>query len=284
MITPLLVGRSLASLTSEMGKTWRYLVSDGQMRWVGPEKGVVHLAHSAVINAIWDLWAKSQKKPVWRLIADMSPEEYVRCIDFRYITDALTPEEAVWLLKKREEGKAERMKEVEESKAVPIYTTSCSWLGYSDEKIKELLIEAKKEGYHHYKMKVGGDLDRDLRRLKVFREINGWDDTLMMDSNQVSSCSQLSRTASDFDRSGQFPKRSLTLPILPNSNLFSSRSRLHRMTSWATPRFARSCESTVSRSRRASIARIVLCSSSSCRQVHWTTARWTPPVWEVSTK
>lgn len=124
MLAPLVVNRSLASLTSNMGKTWRYLVSDGQMRWIGPEKGVVHLAHSAIMNAIWDLWAKSQGKPIWRLVADLSPEEFVSCIDFRYITDALTPEEGIELLRKRQEGKAERLKVVEQSKAVPIYTTS----------------------------------------------------------------------------------------------------------------------------------------------------------------
>ena len=124
MLAPMLVNRSLASLTSNMGNTWRYLVSDSQMRWVGPEKGVVHLAQSAVINAVWDLWGKSQGKPVWRLVAEMSPEEYVRCIDFRYITDALTLEEGVELLRKQELGKADRLKEVEINEAVPIYTTS----------------------------------------------------------------------------------------------------------------------------------------------------------------
>lgn len=185
MLAPLLVNRSLASLTSNMGNTWRYLASDSQMRWVGPEKGVVHLAHSAVTNAIWDLWAKSQGKPVWRLVADMSPEQYVRCIDFRYITDALTPEEGIELLQKQEHGKADRLKEVTENKAVPIYTTSASWLGYSDEKMTQLLKQSKKDGFHHYKLKVGGDLERDLRRLKIFREVNGWDDILMLDSNQV---------------------------------------------------------------------------------------------------
>ena len=124
MIAPLLVNSDLASLTANMGDTWRYLVSDSQMRWVGPEKGVVHLAQSAVVNAIWDLWAKSQGKPVWRLVAEMSPEEFVRCIDFRYITDALTPEEGIELLRKQGIGKSDRLKEVEENKAVPIYTTS----------------------------------------------------------------------------------------------------------------------------------------------------------------
>ena len=124
LLAPLLVNRSLASLTSNMGSTWRYLASDSQMRWVGPEKGVVHLAQSAVMNAIWDLWAKCLNKPVWRLVAEMSPEEYVRCIDFRYITDAITPEEGIELLREKKIGKAERLKEVEENKAVPIYTTS----------------------------------------------------------------------------------------------------------------------------------------------------------------
>ena len=124
MLAPLVVNRSLSSLTSNMGKTWRYLVSDGQMRWVGPEKGVVHLAHSAIMNGLWDLWAKSQGKPIWRLVSDMTPEEYVNCIDFRYITDALTPEEGIELLRKKQEGKADRLKVVENNQAVPIYTTS----------------------------------------------------------------------------------------------------------------------------------------------------------------
>lgn len=256
MLGPLLVGRSLASLTSNMGSTWRYLVSDSQMRWVGPEKGVVHLAQSAVINAIWDLWAKSQNKPIWRLVADMSPEELVRCIDFRYITDALTPDEAIWLLKQRENGKADRLREVEESKAVPIYTTSCSWLGYTDEKIKELLEQAKKDGFHHYKMKVGGDLDRDLRRLKLFREINGWEDTLMMDSNQVLPAT-LSPIASElkYCRSGRCLKLSLTSLIWHPSSLFSSRSQLLPMIFWVMPKSVRNFENMASRLQPASIAR-----------------------------
>lgn len=185
MLAPLLVNRSLASLTSDMGKTWRYLVSDSQMRWVGPEKGVTHLALSAIVNALWDLWAKTQHKPVWQLVADMTPEEYVRCIDFRYITDALSPDEAIKLLRKQERGKAARLQEVEENKAVPIYTTSASWLGYSDDKMRALLKLAKVDGFHHYKLKVGGDLERDIRRLGIFREVIGWDDVLMLDSNQV---------------------------------------------------------------------------------------------------
>ena len=115
----------------------------------------------------------------------MSPEELVRCIDFRYITDALTPEEAVELLRKEEAGKAARLQEVEQNHAVPIYTTSASWLGYSDEKMSALLKEAKSNGFHQFKFKVGGDLERDKRRLKIAREVIGDDDVLMLDANQV---------------------------------------------------------------------------------------------------
>ena len=179
------MNRSLDSLTSNWGETWRYLVSDGQVRWIGPEKGAIHLALSAVVNALWDLWAKALNKPVWKVVADMSPEELVRCIDFRYITDALTPEEAVELLRKEEAGKAARLQDVEQNRAVPIYTTSASWLGYSDEKMRMLLKEAKSNGFHQFKFKVGGDLERDKRRLKIAREVIGDDDVLMLDANQV---------------------------------------------------------------------------------------------------
>ena len=119
-----IVGKSLAELTADMGRTWRYLVADSQLRWIGPEKGVIHLALGAVVNALWDLWAKSVGKPVWRLVADMTPEEYVRCIDFRYITDAITPEEAVSMLQEMAPGREERIKDAEKNRAVPAYTTS----------------------------------------------------------------------------------------------------------------------------------------------------------------
>ncbi|KAI9744328.1 MAG: L-galactonate dehydratase [Claussenomyces sp. TS43310] len=155
------------------------------MRWVGPEKGVIHLALSAVANAIWDLWAKSVGKPVWKLVCDMTPEEYVRCVDFRYISDALSPAEAIELLEEKQKGKQTRLEEATDNTAVPIYTTSAAWLGYSDEKMRELLLQSKKDGFHHYKLKIGGDIERDLRRLKIFREVIGWDDILMLDSNQI---------------------------------------------------------------------------------------------------
>ena len=180
-------GKSLEWLVADWGKTWRYLVADSQLRWIGPEKGVIHLALGALVNAIWDLWAKSLNKPVWRIVADMTPEEYVKCIDFRYITDAITPEEAVSLLKEVEGGKAERIKHAEESRAVPAYTTSAGWLGYGREKMKGLLEETLAKGYRHFKIKVGTSIEEDKVRLGIAREVIGYDkgNVLMVDANQV---------------------------------------------------------------------------------------------------
>lgn len=164
-------------------------MADSQLRWIGPEKGVIHLALGAVVNAIWDLWAKSLNKPVWRIVAEMTPEEFVRCIDFRYITDAITPAEAVELLKKSAAGKAERMADAEQSKAVPAYTTSAGWLGYGEEKMKGLLEETLAKGYRHFKLKVGGSVEADRKRLSIAREVIGYDkgNILMVDANQVCS-------------------------------------------------------------------------------------------------
>jgi L-galactonate dehydratase len=157
------------------------------LRWIGPEKGVIHLALGAVVNAVWDLWAKSLNKPVWRIVAEMTPEEFVRCIDFRYITDAVTPEEAVEMLKGEEAGKAQRIKDAEESKAVPAYTTSAGWLGYGEEKMKALLEDTLSKGYRHFKLKVGSSLEADRRRLTIARSVIGYDrgNILMVDANQV---------------------------------------------------------------------------------------------------
>jgi L-galactonate dehydratase len=157
------------------------------LRWIGPEKGVIHLALGAVVNAIWDLWAKTLNKPVWRIVADMTPEEFVRCIDFRYITDAITPEEAVALLKKNEAGKAKRLNDALESRAVPAYTTSAGWIGYGEEKMKGLLQDTLSKGYRHFKLKVGGSIEADRRRLTIAREVIGYDkgNILMIDANQV---------------------------------------------------------------------------------------------------
>lgn len=134
------------------------------------------------------MWAKVLNKPVWRIVADFTPEEFVRCIDFRYITDAVTPEEAIALLKESEVGKQERIKEAEESKAVPAYTTSAGWLGYGEDKMKGLLEETLAKGYRHFKLKVGSDLEADRKRLSIARSVIGYDkgNILMVDANQVS--------------------------------------------------------------------------------------------------
>ncbi|KAF2719518.1 enolase C-terminal domain-like protein [Polychaeton citri CBS 116435] len=181
------VGKTLDELVADWGKTWRYLVNDSQLRWIGPEKGVVHLALGAVVNTLWDLWAKVLKKPVWRILAEMTPEEFVRCIDFRYITDAITPEEAIELLRSVEGGKADRLKEAEMSRAVPAYTTSAGWLGYGEDKMKRLLKETLASGYKYFKLKVGTSLDEDRKRLAIAREVIGYDqgNTLMTDANQI---------------------------------------------------------------------------------------------------
>ncbi|KAH0347845.1 enolase C-terminal domain-like protein, partial [Aureobasidium melanogenum] len=180
-------GKKLEDLVSNWGQTWRYLVSDSQLRWIGPEKGVIHLALGAVVNAIWDLWAKTLNKPVWRIVAEMSPEEFVSCIDFRYITDAITKEEAIDMLKKEEPGKAERIKHAEANRAVPAYTTSAGWLGYGKDKMKGLLQETLNAGYKHFKLKVGTSVAEDKERLSIAREVIGYDrgNFLMVDANQV---------------------------------------------------------------------------------------------------
>lgn len=182
-----LKGKTLSSLVSNWGQTWRYLVSDSQLRWIGPEKGVIHLALGAVVNAVWDLWAKVLGKPVWRIVADMTPEELVRCIDFRYITDAVTPEEALLLLREAEDGKNGRLEEALQSRAVPAYTTSAGWLGYSEDKMTQLLHDTLAEGYKYFKLKVGGGIDQDRKRLTIARNVIGYDkgNVLMVDANQI---------------------------------------------------------------------------------------------------
>ncbi|NCF31164.1 MAG: fuconate dehydratase [Bacteroidetes bacterium] len=179
----LLIGKSIRSLTQNMGQFWTMITGDSQLRWLGPEKGVIHLATGALVNAVWDLYAKIEKKPLWQLVADMSPEGLVECIDFTYITDALNKEEALQILKEKEKGKEARRTHLMEN-GYPAYTTSAGWLGYSDEKIRRLCREAKAEGFTHVKMKVGSDLQDDIRRSKIIREEIGYDIKLMMDANQ----------------------------------------------------------------------------------------------------
>lgn len=179
----LVKGKSVESFTENMGGFWKMITGDSQLRWLGPDKGVIHLAVGAMVNAVWDLYARMEGKPVWRLIADMSPEEFVKCVDFSYITDAITPEEALKMLKEKESGKKERIEFLLKN-GYPGYTTSAGWLGYSDEKIRRLCKEAKAEGWRHIKMKVGANLNDDIRRAGIIREEIGNDLFLMMDANQ----------------------------------------------------------------------------------------------------
>ncbi len=183
-LEPLVVGRTLEAIVADMRGFWRSLVSDTQLRWLGPEKGVIHLATAAVVNAVWDLWAKREGKPLWKLLVDLSPEELVGCVDFRYIADVLAPEEALEILRDVRRGSAEREAEIVAS-GYPAYTTSAGWLGYEDEKVELLVGEAVASGFTHVKMKVGGDLESDDRRADLIRSALGPDGILMMDANQV---------------------------------------------------------------------------------------------------
>ncbi|QRV73138.1 enolase C-terminal domain-like protein [Ceratobasidium sp. AG-Ba] len=164
------VGKDLESLFADMGNTWNLLTSDPQLRWCVPEKGVIHLATAAVDNAIWDLYAKSRKKPLWKLIVDMSPEELVRSTTFKYISDVLTPQEALEMLQAKASGKSAREQTVREV-GYPAYVTSAGWLRYNDQKVARLIREAIKAGFTHFKMKVGSSLDDDIRRAKLIRAI-----------------------------------------------------------------------------------------------------------------
>ena len=182
-LKPLVLGLEIDS-GADMGAFWRQITSDSQLRWVGPEKGVIHLATAAVVNAVWDLYAKYEGKPLWKLLVDMNPEELVSCVPFNYITDALTPEEALEILRQNQDSKAAREQQMLDS-GYPAYTTSAGWLGYSDEKVRALVRQGLEQGWTHFKMKVGRSLEEDLRRARIIREEIGWDRKLMMDANQV---------------------------------------------------------------------------------------------------
>ena len=166
-----------------MGAFLKMITGDSQLRWLGPEKGVIHLATGAVVNAVWDLYAKVEKKPLWKLLADMTPEELVSCIDFTYITDAIGPQEALELLESKAATKQQRIDNLL-ANGYPAYTTSAGWLGYSDDKMRRLCREAKVSGFKHMKIKVGSDLKDDMRRAAIIREEIGTDLKLMMDANQ----------------------------------------------------------------------------------------------------
>ncbi len=178
-----LVGKALESITEDFAGFWRRLTQDSQLRWLGPEKGVAHLAVAALVNALWDLWGKAEGKPVWKLIADLPPERLVSLIDFRYVTDALAPAEALEILRKNAPTRARREEEILRD-GFPAYTTSAGWLGYPDGKIRRLWREGVGAGWTHFKIKVGADLGDDLRRLAIVREEIGPGRKLMLDANQ----------------------------------------------------------------------------------------------------
>ncbi|MEM6383620.1 MAG: enolase C-terminal domain-like protein [Pseudomonadota bacterium] len=183
-IEPLLVGASLEELFTDLGGMWRRVTGDSQLRWLGPDKGVIHLSSAAVINALWDLYAKCLDKPVWRILTEMAPQEIVDLVDWRYLRDALDPGRARERLEEQMAGRKARTDEML-ADGFPAYTTSAGWLGYSDDKMRTLLKEAMEEGWTHFKMKVGKDIDDDLRRAALIREVIGPDRKLMMDANQV---------------------------------------------------------------------------------------------------
>lgn len=181
---PLVVGLEVEQVLSDLGGFWRHLVGEAQLRWLGPEKGVIHMAVAAITNAVWDLAAKKQDKPLWKLLTDMSPKQLVDVVDFRYLTDVLSPDEAFALLEAKLEGRPERT-QILLRDGIPAYTTSPGWLGYSDEKLRRLARRAVDDGFQLIKLKVGGNIDDDVRRCKAARAEIGLDVGLAIDANQV---------------------------------------------------------------------------------------------------
>jgi L-fuconate dehydratase len=177
------VNRTLSSITGDLRAFARQLTDDTQFRWLGPEKGVIHLATGALLNAVWDLYARAENKPLWQLLADMEPAQLLQAVDFRYIDDALSPQEALDLLTARRQNQQDRL-HLLQAEGYPAYTTSVGWFGYSEEKIRALAKQALAEGWTHFKLKVGGDPADDLRRGHILREEIGWTNKLMLDANQ----------------------------------------------------------------------------------------------------
>lgn len=178
-----LQGRTLRSITEDLNGFYLEVIGDMQFRWLGPEKGVIHLACGALINAVWDLYAKSEGKPVWKLLADMTPEQIVGAVDFRYIEDALSRDDALHILRKGKTGQAERLRDLKQY-GYPAYTTSAGWFGFSDEKIRRLCREGLADGWTHFKLKVGGNAEDDLRRGRIVRQEIGPSNFIMVDANQ----------------------------------------------------------------------------------------------------
>ncbi|EGR27198.1 mandelate racemase muconate lactonizing protein, putative [Ichthyophthirius multifiliis] len=186
----LFIGLTLDSIIDDFSTFWNKLTCDPQMRWIGPEKGVIHMAVGGVVNAIWDLWSKIERKPLWQLLVDMEPEKLIDCLNFSYITDVLTKKEALEILNKNQNSKKERVDQLKKLGGYPAYTTAVGWAGYSDEKVIEMIKLSKKQGFNAFKAKVGCGLERDLHRLTLIRNEIGKDSILMTDANQVWSVEQ----------------------------------------------------------------------------------------------
>lgn len=182
-IKPLVVDTPLRAIKADMRGFWRRIAGDSQLRWIGPEKGAIHLATAAVVNAVWDLYAKHERKPLWKLLVDMTPADIVACIDFKHVSDALTPEEALDILQRKSSTKHEREASVIQQ-GYPAYTTSAGWLGYPNDKMRRLCQEALATGWRDFKLKVGADIEEDVRRIAIMREEIGPDCRLMIDANQ----------------------------------------------------------------------------------------------------
>jgi len=182
-LAPFVTGRDTTELFGDLRGFWRQMVGDSQLRWIGPEKGAIHLAGAAIVNAVWDLYAKASEKPLWKLLADMSPRELVDVVDFTYITDAITPDEALDLLRAVAPGKQQREAQLR-ADGYPAYVTSVGWMGYDDAKVERLCHEALADGWTSFKMKVGGDPAEDARRAALIRGAVGEEHRLMMDANQ----------------------------------------------------------------------------------------------------
>lgn len=183
-LSNLVVGKKLLEVLTDFGTFWHQLTNESQLRWIGPEKGVSHLATAAIINALWDLWGKIEGKPVWKLLCDMSPQEIVSLVDFTHLTDEFTKEDALAILNERLSSRAQREADVRQN-GYPLYITSIGWLGYSDEEVSRRCKKALAAGFKRFKMKVGLNAEEDARRAALIRDEVGWDVPLMMDANQV---------------------------------------------------------------------------------------------------
>ena len=183
-LAPWFLGRNVESMLEDMGALWRELVYDSQLRWLGPDKGVMHMAIGAAVNAMWDLKAKRAGVPLWNLLSSLSPEAIVALVDFRYLVDALTPSDALAILQAAEPARADREAALL-AEGYPAYTTTPGWLGYSDEKLARLSREAVRAGFRQIKVKVGADRSDDIRRLAVVRSVVGPDIGVAIDANQA---------------------------------------------------------------------------------------------------